>query len=70
VQAAFISRDQEHGIGELQQLLEAWCSEAADSIAVVSPLIYFSVFSAQKSLVKSQNHLNITNKTRSTWHFS
>jgi hypothetical protein len=34
------------------------------------PQFFFSHFSAQKSHVKPQNHLNPTNKTRSTWHIS
>jgi hypothetical protein len=30
----------------------------------------FSAFSPEKSRVKPENHLNNTNKTRSSWHFS
>ena len=39
--------------------------EAPDSIAVAFAVIYFFAFSAQKSHVKSQNHLNQTNNKRS-----
>jgi hypothetical protein len=45
-------------------------SEVTDSIMVALVTIFLSLFSAQKSHVKSQNHLNPTNKTRSSWHFS
>jgi hypothetical protein len=34
------------------------------------PCNLFFTFSAQKSHVKSQNRLNHTNETRSSWHFS
>jgi hypothetical protein len=44
--------------------------EATDSIAVFPCLIFYLPFSAQKSHVKPSNHLNETNKTRSSWHFS
>jgi hypothetical protein len=40
--------------------------ETTDSITVASPINYFSAFSAQKSHVKSKNHLNTTNKTGSS----
>jgi hypothetical protein len=44
--------------------------ETIDSIAFAVADIFLSPFSAQKTHVKSQNHLNPTNKTRSSWHFS
>jgi hypothetical protein len=45
-------------------------TEATESIAFISAAIFLLPFSAQKSHVKPQNHLNPTNKTRSSWHVS
>jgi hypothetical protein len=44
--------------------------EATDSIALILALIFLLSFSAQKSHVKSQNHLNPSNKRKSTLKFS
>jgi hypothetical protein len=33
-------------------------------------VVFISAFSAQKTHVKPQNHLNHSNKTRSSWHVS
>jgi hypothetical protein len=44
--------------------------ETTDSIAVVVALNFLFSFSAQKSHVKPQNHLNPYHPTTSTWHFS
>jgi hypothetical protein len=44
--------------------------EATDLIAVAFAFVFLSAFSAQKTHVKPQNHLNLTNKTRSSWHVS
>jgi hypothetical protein len=50
--------------------LKTYPNETTDSITVVIIANFLLPFSAQKSHVKSQNHLNPTNKTRSSWHFS
>jgi hypothetical protein len=44
--------------------------EATQSIVLTHAIIFFSAFSAQKSHVKSQNHLNHYHPTTSAWHFS
>ena len=46
----------------------AW--EASDSIAFATALIFFSTFSAQKSHVKSQNHLTHSNEITLRLKFS
>jgi hypothetical protein len=53
--------------GEIRFLTQ---SLPAATARLLLPLHLFFAFSAQKSHVKSQNHLNPTNKTRSSWHFS
>jgi hypothetical protein len=44
--------------------------ETPHSIAIIPAANFLLPFSAQKSHVKSQNGLNCTNETRSSWHFS
>jgi hypothetical protein len=44
--------------------------EATHSIALVFAVIFYSSFSAQKSHVKSQNHLTHYQPTTSAWHVS
>jgi hypothetical protein len=54
------------------QLLPFSCHPYAkreDLLLFVAVVFFFCVL-AQKSHVKSQNHLNLSNKTRSSWHFS
>jgi hypothetical protein len=45
-------------------------SLAKDICFRLLPLHFLSTFLAQKSHVKPQNHLNPTNKRKSSWHFS
>jgi hypothetical protein len=44
--------------------------KATDFIAFALVVIFLLLFSAQKSHVKSPNHLTQTNETRSSWHVS
>jgi hypothetical protein len=44
--------------------------EVTHSFVFPAGTIYFSPFSAQKSHVKPQNHLTLSNKRKSSWHFS
>jgi hypothetical protein len=55
---------------ECDHRIQKAVAEVTESIAFASAVIFLSAISAQKSLVKPQNHSTIDKSTTSEWHFS